>query len=248
MPYKTDGSTHHGGVRNEQTLVDMFNANPPRALVDAYPDVALRFVQEGGTGQVDDVGVFSGDTRLTGISAKSHGEGGTFDYIKTSKVSDYIPTVQPLVEQIEQFKREFRKNPEAVPAMRKLVKEGVDALWPTMTSEDIRKLLKVIDERNSPWICVNDMLFRHEQIVELSLHPYDEDVSYELRTNRAQSSRQIWRVKDGQVTNTHLRIRLILNNGVTAALGLSTANKNAYMCIQVQQDSVDTLLTQVAPA
>jgi hypothetical protein len=249
MPYKTDGSTHHGGVRNEHNLVDTFNANPPRAFVDAYPGQPLRFVQEGGTGQVDDVGVFSGDTRLTGISAKNHGGGSaTFDYIKTSKVSEYIPTVQPLVEQIEHFKRAFWKNPEAVPALRKLVKEGVDALWSTMTSEDIRKLLKVIDTRNSAWVCINDRLFRHEQLVELSLHPHDPDVHYELRTAHAQSSRQIWRTKDGQATNTHLRIRLILNNGVTAALGLSTANKNAYLCIQVQQDDVRNLLTQVVPA
>lgn len=249
MPYRTDGSTHHTGVRNEQNLADAFNANPPQALLDAYPGQTLRFVQEGGTGQVDDVGVFSGDTRLTGISAKNHvGGSATFDYIKTSKVSDYMPSVQPLVEQIEQFKREFRKNPEGVSVLRSLVKEGVDTLWSTMTSEDIRKLLKVIDERNSAWVCINDRLFRHEQLVELSLHPYDEDVHYELRTAHAQSSRQIWRTKDGRATNTHLRIRLILNNGVTAALGLSTANKNSYLCIQVQQDDVRNLLMQVSPA
>ena len=41
------------------------------------------------------------------------------------------------------------------------------------------------------------------------------------------------------ITSIHeLCIRITLNNGVTALLGLSSANKNSCVCLKVQQDNV----------
>ena len=250
MPFKTDGSVHHSGVRNEHATADLFNKNTPAVLQAAYPGKTLRFVQKGGTGQVDDIEVYIDHEKVTGISTKHHGQSGTFDYIKTSKVRDYLPSIEPLVAEVDAFKKEHRNQPDAVEPFRMLIKERVDALWTTMTSDNIRNLLKVIHERNSHWVCVTTsdklIVFPHADIKELSEYPYDPNVIYELRNTRAQGSRQIWRIKNGEAVNTYLRIRLLLNNGVTAALGLSSANSNASMCIQVQQDNVDGLLKQVA--
>jgi hypothetical protein len=233
-------------------MAELFNSSPPTVIQAAYPEQVLRFVQKGGTGQVDDIEVFIGEEKVTGISTKHHGGSGTFDYIKTSKVMDYAPSIQPLVAEIEAFKREHHKQEAAVPVLRALVKTRVNELWPTIESENIRHLLKVTHERNSQWVCVTtssgNIIFPHNDIKELSAYPYDPEVTYELRKARAQGSRQIWRVKNGEATNTHLRIRLLLNNGVTAALGLSSSNSNSSMCVQLQQDNVDGLLKQVVPA
>ena len=49
-------------------------------------------------------------------------------------------------------------------------------------------------------------------------------------------------VGPGSEYNTQLRVRLVLNNGVGAFLGLSTKNKYSVPCIKIQQDGVDALL------
>ena len=55
----------------------------------------------------------------------------------------------------------------------------------------------------------------------------------------------MWRTKDGVDTNTHLRLRLVTNNGITALLDLSKANKNSILTLKIQQDAVATLLASV---
>jgi hypothetical protein len=55
----------------------------------------------------------------------------------------------------------------------------------------------------------------------------------------------VWREKDGLGVNTHLRLRLVTNNGVTALLGLSEANKNSILTLKIQQDAVAALLNAV---
>ena len=43
--------------------------------------------------------------------------------------------------------------------------------------------------------------------------------------------------------DTGLRLRLTSNNGITAFLGLSKANKNSQVVLKLQQDSVANLLS-----
>ena len=42
--------------------------------------------------------------------------------------------------------------------------------------------------------------------------------------------------------NTNLRIRLTLNNGISALLGQSKSNKTSTFSIQLQQDNIKNLL------
>jgi len=58
----------------------------------------------------------------------------------------------------------------------------------------------------------------------------------------------LFRRKDGQEVNTHLRMRLVLNNGVGALLGKSEKNKCSIPCLKIQQDKVDVLLSGLVNA
>jgi hypothetical protein len=71
---------------------------------------------------------------------------------------------------------------------------------------------------------------------------YNEWEYYLKSTGRAKTSRMVFRRKDGVEVNTNLRIRLVLNNGVNALLGLSEKNKTSIPCLKIQQDRVDILL------
>jgi hypothetical protein len=58
-------------------------------------------------------------------------------------------------------------------------------------------------------------------------------------TPKAKTSRQIWiKTPDGNEINTNLRVRLLLNNGITALLGQSEKNKSASPCLKIQQDNI----------
>jgi len=65
-----------------------------------------------------------------------------------------------------------------------------------------------------------------------------------LKQGRGTTSRQIW-AKDsyGQEINTNLRIRLVLNNGVSALLGGKrwSSNDTSLLVIKIQQDKPDSL-------
>jgi hypothetical protein len=93
------------------------------------------------------------------------------------------------------------------------------------------------------------VVVNHNKLEELAVHPYDDSVVYELRAPKAKSSRQVWRIKNGVETNTHLRLRMVLNNGIGALLALPTAkNKSSMLTMKIQQDNVDGLLKQVVVA
>jgi hypothetical protein len=248
MPFVTDGSVHHSGVRNEHTVADLLSAATPTRIQAAYPDSALTFLHRGGTRGVDDVEIHVGGTRVSGISIKHHGSSGTFDYINTSKVLESLPDAEGLCERVAELRTLHFGDASAIPAVRKTIRDGVRGLWATMTSDRIRTLLQRVNERNSDWVCIKTptglVTARHEALTELSLYPSDHKTTYELRGTA--DSRQIWRTTDGRAVNTHLRVRLALNNGVTALLGLSSANKNSNLTVKIQQDNVRGLLDALA--
>ena len=246
MPYVTDGSVHHAGVRNEHAIAEAFTRSVPQVLRDAYPGHTLTFVHRGGTHEVDDVAIYSGDVRLAGLSTKLHRSGGTFDYINTSRVADYLPEAAGAIERIAEIRRMYRGNEAAVPTVRTEVAAAIDTLWGGMSDASIRRLLQAVDARNSSWVAINTTVTHHDNLVELHVHPHDPETVYELRAVRAAGSRQIWRVKNGVATNTHLRVRIVLNNGCRALIGLARSNKNSCLTIKIQQDNVNGLLASLA--
>ena len=247
MPYDITGEVHHAGVGAEADTATLFTTSPPAFIAAAHPNKLLTFRQEGGTQTVSDIAVYADGVRVDEISSKLH-RNGTFDHINTSKVTEYIPCTA-LVAAVNRLRADHHGDASAVPAARIALKDATNATWESMTSEGIRALLSAVDARTPTWMVVKEKneisVFRHEEMVELSVFPKDPSVIYSLRAARAKESRQVWRTKDGVDTNTHLRLRLVTNNGVTALLGLSAANKNSILTLKIQQDSVATLLSSV---
>ena len=105
----------------------------------------------------------------------------------------------------------------------------------------LRKLLQTIHTRNPALVMVNDVkdkqlkCYKSTAFSELSTAPYEAASVYSLKSGRAKSSAQI--LRNGVVTN--LRLRVVLNNGVGALIGLSKSNKNSIPVIKVQQDAVN---------
>jgi len=247
MPYNITGEVHHAGVANEGHTVNICNSSIPSNLQDNYPGQTLSFRKEGGTQQVSDMGIYANDVRVAGGSDKLH-RNGTFDHVNTSKVNDYLPC-ESLIKRIDELRTTHRGDASAVNTVKAAIKDATHETWNGMTSEGIRKLLTTVNERTPEWIFVREKtelsVFPHSEMRELSEFPRDTTWLYSLRSGRAKESRQVWREKDGIAVNTHLRLRLVTNNGVSALLGLSTANKNSILTLKIQQDAVSTLLASV---
>lgn len=251
MPFVTDGSVHHTGVHNEHGTAVIFNNEVPAIIQAAFPGKRLTFEHLGGTKNVPDLTVLADGERVSAVSVKHHGSSGTFDYINTSKVSDFLPESEHVNSLITSIRRDHFREAAYVSSARTLLNAAINDVWKSMTPDSIRRLLQRIDARNPEWIAVcapgGITVARHTSLHELHVHPFDAESVYELRgTPRATTSRQIWRVKNGISTNTNLRVRLALNNGVTALLGLSSSNASSLLTIKIQQDNVNGLLRGLA--
>ena len=258
MPYNTNGEVHYAGVANEDDTAILCNniSTMLSNIQEDYPGKRLTFIREGGTRTVSDMGIYADDVRVTGGSAKLH-RSGTFDHVNTSKVLDYLPC-ESLQKMLVDLRIKHFKDQSAVSRVRTEINNATNTMLNTMTSDGIRRLLIALDERTPKWMFVCEpkemSVFRHSEMREVSEFPKDPSWTYVLKSSRgAKQSRQIWREKDGLSVNTNLRVRLVLNNGVNALLGLSKPkensekkpNKNAILTIKIQQDAVATLLASV---
>lgn len=247
MPYVTDGSVHHTGIANEKKLGEAFNKAPPALIRSDFPTAALRFDHRGGTRGVSDLDVCDVDRTVATISVKNHTSTGTFDHINASRTADYIPETTGLHEKLAAYRRDFFGREDQVEPVKRIIANEASALLDRMNSDGIKRLLRTAHERGCSYVAIRTptdvVVARGSDFVEFATHPYDPETTYELRSARAKTSRQVWRTKGGVSTNTHLRIRLGMNNGVSALLGLSKANTNSHLSLKIQQDNVAGLLS-----
>jgi hypothetical protein len=245
MPYVTDGSVHHSGIANEKKLGEAFNKAPPALIRSDFPDAKLRFVHRGGTRGVSDLDVCDVDGTVATISVKNHTR-GTFDHINTSHTTDYIPETSALRERLAALRRESLGREDRVESVKRIIADEASDILDRVNSDGIKRLLQTAHGRGCSYVAIRTstdvVVARGSDFVEFAVHPYDPDTTYELRSERAKTSRQIWRTKGGVSTNTHLRLRLVTNNGIGALLGLKK-NKNSVLTLKIQQENMAGLLS-----
>ena len=247
MPYNITGASHRVGVSNEKKITDFLNGTNGRSLRlnELFGD-SLQFKQIGGTKSVSDMDIQTETgERVCGVSIKNHKQ-GSYDYVNTSKLVQFLPesVVMAIKEGLATIKSEYTGNEEKLPEARKKVESLLEQAFAQFDDVVIKKLLQTINVRNPKLMMINDVksgklkCYHESAFTELASEPYKAENSYALKTTRAKSSRQITR--NGVVTN--LRLRIVLNNGVKALLGLSTSNKTSMPVIKVQQDRVNKVL------
>ena len=251
MPYNTTGASHREGVNNEKRITDFLNLTNGSSLKlnELFGSESLTFQQIGGTKSVSDMDISDGEEKVSGVSIKNHKK-GSFDYVNTSKIYQYLPetVVDTMKNRVAEIKTEFFGNTERLIEARRAVEDALGTAFSEIGDQDIKKLLQHINVRNPNLIIINDVkthklkCYHESAFSELSTEPYKDENIYTLKTTRAKSSRQIMR--NGVVTN--LRLRIVLNNGVKALIGLSNSNSSSIPVVKVQQDSVNKVLSNTA--
>ena len=162
MPYNTNGDSHSEGVQNEKNVVDFLNAhNKEDPLnVEAVLDVEgpLTYEQRGGPREVADMVVKGVDgVVVCGVSMKKH-RNGTFDYVNTSCLGEYLPqkVVVKDKEDLLKMREEHFGDDEKKEYTRKRVAETHNNMFKYMNSDNIAILLKAINKRNPTLVLVTD--------------------------------------------------------------------------------------------
>ena len=247
MPFRTDGSSHRDGIRNEEFITTLLHSIPQnvfdqRIAKEQDKEDVEGWSVEGGTKQQADSRCHFTDGTSCTISIKNHkNEGGTFDWANTTTC---IPS--ELNEWIHYFKSK-NKDRDITPEIRNEFADFVDAFFEEFDEERIGQLINDLYHHTTDYIIINNVPDR--ELILTKKNPLDilskleDGCKLVFKKKNAKNSRTIWiDCPDGMSINTNLRLRLTLNNGITALLGKSKANKNSKLCFKLQQENVGKLI------
>lgn len=253
--YRTDGSSHHNGVKNEQATVVHLNStsesNIRKFFEEAKGSKDIRFVHKGGTRTKTDMQVVHEDNLskgkvieeskvLANISVKNH-KSGTFDLHNGGWKDFPLSQQKSVTEEIAKIKEEGlhgAKNKTEVLFCSLLDDQNA------FDSDFIRNFIKRIFDMYPEYIHIN--LCKKKQYVlmnkfdtDLFKLTNDEDVKFFLMkpSRGAKTSRQIAFQNGDSVVLTGLRLRLQLNNGISALF-----TRGSSPCIKLQLDKVDKFI------
>jgi len=239
MVFKKDGSTHHEGIANELAVIDRLNE------LALFEDEVTHL---GGTGHKADA--VAGEVGIS-IKLKKDARTGSYDYVNTSKVSDFLPA--DLDDEASDFLDSARARRDEVgdhveTEVREDVKAFTAGVLDALSGEALTDLLRhVADAQEGMEVVVTDQATN-------TLHTKNAD-DFEFATllrdgftvetvGSAPGSRKTVFVKGDERIDVGVRVRFVLNNGVGALIGRSSANKNSTWTLKVQQDKVTRVLAE----
>lgn len=238
--FKTDGSVHHGGVKNEDQTIQILNE------LKVYDDLVEK---RGGTKQKADA--VAGDKPIS-IKRKKGITNGSFDWFNTSKYNDVLgDTFDAFLSSMKEF-RSFPKSVTQDDDFILKVRDNFNQLCETcldsLDSEQVIEILQrgLCDANAGFDVAINDV-----EVDSLFIFPFENHpaVDYIKRgytvslQGKGKSSRKVLFSDGINVYDCGLRLRVTSNNGINAFLGLSKANSNSQVVIKLQQDKVKQLLS-----
>jgi hypothetical protein len=244
MAYKTDGSSHTTGIKNEENLIERLQKTA-RTL---YPQLSddFKVVKRGGTKFKQDMEIVDGGTTIL-ISAKKKTDikTGSFDWVNSSSATKTIPCL-----------KEFAKTVKDIGDLHDLkgsAKLGVlnashKALG-ELTSEDVRSILQehVSNKNKGMKVVISETTTGNNWEYDFEDSPLNNSI--QNHTPRVQlgdgidSAKIMFEDDEGNTIDHGLRIRVVTNNGIGALIGKSKANKSSQGVVKIQQDNIPGLIS-----
>jgi hypothetical protein len=237
--FKTDGSVHHGGIKNENKTIDILNQ------IGIYNQLVEK---RGGTTQKADA--IAGDKKIS-IKRKEGIENGSFDWFNTSKYNDVLGNVfKPFFSNLKELRsisKDLIADDKFVLKVRDNFNKLCELSLNTLNSDQIIDILRLglVNANIGFDIVVNDTKTDKLYIFGAENHPAVEYINQgfsAILEGKGKSSRKVLFSDGINLYDCGLRIRVTSNNGINAFLGLSKANKTSQVVIKLQQDKVKQLL------
>lgn len=238
--FKTDGSVHHGGVKNEDQTIAILNE------LNIYSSIVEK---RGGTTQKADA--VAGDKKIS-IKRKEGITNGSFDWFNTSKYNDVLDnTFDDFLSSVKEFRtmpKDLIGDDEFVLKVRDNFNQLCEASLDTLSSEQIINILQrgLVNANAEFDVVITDTNTDTLYVFGAEQHPavgYINQGFTAVLQGKGKSSRKVLFSDGTNLYDCGLRIRVTSNNGIKAFLGLSKANKNSQVVIKLQQDKVKQLIT-----
>ena len=237
--FKTDGSAHHGGVKNEDQTIKILNE------LKIYSNTVEKL---GGTKQKADA--VAGDKKIS-IKRKEGIENGSFDWFNTSKYNDVLGnTFDDFLSSMKEMRsmpKDLIRDDEFILKVRDNFNQLCELSLDTLSSNQIVDILSrgLIDDNNNFDIVVTDTKTNTLYIFGADQHPAVDYINQGFTAvlqGKGKSSRKVLFSDGINLYDCGLRIRVTSNNGINAFLGLSKSNKNSQVVLKLQQDKIKQLL------
>lgn len=265
MSYNTTGVSHQNGVENEQGCYEWLikNINNVPFLSGVIPE---NIIKVGGTKSKNDIEILRGDNTKLGVSLKNiDRNGSSHDWINSTlnKFSDLLSldiSLHTQVNAINQKISEIRSLPheeraslkKSFKAFRKeTTNQFLDSL--SLNTDILHGIIySCFEPIKEQLIIVNNKKDKCYQFYFADIHPiynYLDKTKYNLvltnPTGKSKESRklQAFDKSTGQISDIGIRLRMVTNNGDSAAIGIGTGkNTNSTLVFKIQQDSVRKFL------
>ncbi len=256
MPFTTDGRVHRSGTLNEKEVCTFLNTQSTiikSAILSVLDCNQATFEHRGGTHSKADAEIVTARENKT-ISIKHHKGSGTFDWFNSSAaIPKHLKSI--LSTELQKIRATFDASQKSN-ADEDIARTACENLFAehlrSMSSDSIKSMLSNCYTNYTDYViithCVKNEILMFDRRKNISeLRTYDDWTYFLKASHRAKTSAQIWRRSaDGQVQNTNLRMRLVLNNGVSALLGLSKNNSSSIPCLKIQQDNVKQFIATLS--
>jgi len=243
MGYKTDGSSHRNGIKNEDVLKSALEQNPNMFGHEEEHGPLIEVMKKGGTKHKDDLTMTFPDNISCGISAKRW-SGVTHDWCNDSK------TVNELRSENPSYDRIIQDGLKIVPGRKKekqrvRVKEAGNRQLQFFNEspEVLKSFIKTQFEKiRGQEIILNDVKNKQWVYYKAKDHPiFDkiDDPNWAPGLNIGEPTKKNPFPTSANIEGTNLRMRAVTNNGVGALLSRS---KSSLFVLKIQQDNVKMLI------
>jgi|10_taG_2_1085330.scaffolds.fasta_scaffold26993_4 hypothetical protein len=267
MAFKSDGSSHHNGVKNEDNIIEYLKRSVGAPFFNEFDKVE----KKGGTKDKNDCLIHNKDGSKKGVSIKNHkNKGSTFDWFNTTCLSG-VATKNEALLSLENFINENKnihseKNSPDLSkddiekikdCKKKEFEKKVDLFLDSLTSQEIHSLVcKAVLGSRDQYIIINDVPnksfvgfeasnMRIIKLIEEAHSPSNFSLEKKSKNkSKPSKSRTIYWGSGAMKEDTHLRLRIVLNNGMSALLAGKrfSANNSSSLCVKIQQENVSNLI------
>ena len=243
MAFRTDGSSHHDGIKEEKAIVN------DKELLKKMYNLSENFeaIHKGGTQNKADVVVRDGNVeKKISIKKKKKLSAGSYDHVNSSAAlsNSKFNAVKNTAS------RMAGSGLSKKAARRKFTQACHDAMV-DMTSQDIKDILvdHVLNKNLDMEIVVKETstgsIYGYS-FKDTPLAKSIENHTPKFKWGRGKTSAKIvFEDDNGNIHDHNLRGRLVSNNGIGAMLGESSSNKSSIPVFKVQQDRVDQVINNL---
>ena len=238
MAFRTDGSSHHDGIKEEKAIVN------DRELLKEMFNLSDNFeaIHKGGTQNKADLVVKDGSLeKKISVKKKIKLSTGSYDYVNSSAaLSD------PIFNEVKKTASDISNSGLSVEAARKKFTASCHETMHDMTSQNIKDILvyHVLNKNLDIEIVLSETSTKSVYGYSFKDTPLAESIKNHTPKFKwgwgKTSAKIVFEDDDGNIHDHNIRGRLVSNNGITAML--PSSSKSSVPVFKVQQDGVHKIV------